>query len=68
MNTPPFMMFIYLCTGWQFSVFSMLQMTLHGFTFVLLARLFSVCVKALRHEGVWGSGCIDPHFLDLGTS
>jgi hypothetical protein len=22
----------------------------------------------LRHEGVWGSGCIDPHFLDLGTS
>jgi hypothetical protein len=24
--------------------------------------------EALRHEGVWGSGCIDPHFLDLGTS
>jgi hypothetical protein len=23
---------------------------------------------ALRHEGVWGSGCIDPHSLDLGTS
>jgi hypothetical protein len=22
----------------------------------------------LRHEGVWGSGCIDPCFLDLGTS
>jgi hypothetical protein len=22
----------------------------------------------LRHEGVWGSGCIDPHFLDLGNS
>jgi hypothetical protein len=22
----------------------------------------------LRHEGVWGNGCIDPHFLDLGTS
>jgi hypothetical protein len=21
--------------------------------------------KALRHEGVWGSGCVDPHFLDL---
>jgi hypothetical protein len=21
----------------------------------------------VRHEGVWGSGCIDPHFLDLGT-
>jgi hypothetical protein len=24
--------------------------------------------KALRHENLWGSGCIDPHFLDLGTS
>jgi hypothetical protein len=30
----------------------------------------SLCLttKALRHEGIWGSGCIDPHFLDLGTS
>jgi hypothetical protein len=24
--------------------------------------------EALRHEDVWGSGCIDPRFLDLGTS
>jgi hypothetical protein len=24
--------------------------------------------QALRHEGVWGSGCIDPYFLDLGTT
>jgi hypothetical protein len=24
--------------------------------------------KALHHEGVWGSGCIDLHFLDLSTS
>jgi hypothetical protein len=24
--------------------------------------------KVVRHEHVWGSGCIDPHFLDLGTS
>jgi hypothetical protein len=24
--------------------------------------------QTLCHEGVWGSGCIDPHFLDLGTS
>jgi hypothetical protein len=23
---------------------------------------------ALRHAGEWGSGCIDPRFLDLGTS
>jgi hypothetical protein len=30
----------------------------------------SLCLTnyALRHEGVWGSGCIDPHFLNLGTS
>jgi hypothetical protein len=30
----------------------------------------SMCLinKALRHEDVWGSGCIDPRFLDLGTS
>jgi hypothetical protein len=21
-----------------------------------------------RHEGVWGSGCIDENFLDLGIS
>jgi hypothetical protein len=30
----------------------------------------SLCLTnwALRHEGVWGSGCIDPHFLDLGAS
>jgi hypothetical protein len=24
--------------------------------------------EALRHKGVWGSGCIDPCFLGLGTS
>jgi hypothetical protein len=24
--------------------------------------------QTLRHENVWESGCIDPHFLDLGTS
>jgi hypothetical protein len=23
---------------------------------------------ALRHEGVWRSGCIAPYFLDLGTN
>jgi hypothetical protein len=21
-----------------------------------------------HHEGIWGNGCIDPHFLDLGSS
>jgi hypothetical protein len=24
--------------------------------------------SALRHEGVWGNGCIDPYLLVLGTS
>jgi hypothetical protein len=30
----------------------------------------SLCLidKALRHEDVWGTGCIDPGILDLGTS
>jgi hypothetical protein len=30
----------------------------------------SLCLtnSALRHGGVCGSGCINPHFLDLGTS
>jgi hypothetical protein len=29
----------------------------------------SLCLtnEVLRHEGVWGRGCIDPRFLDLGT-
>jgi hypothetical protein len=37
--------------------------------FLLKVKL-SLCLtnQTLRHEGVWGSGCIDPHFLDLGTS
>jgi hypothetical protein len=30
----------------------------------------SLCLTnyALRHEGVWGSGCIDPRILYIGTS
>jgi hypothetical protein len=30
----------------------------------------SLCLKnyALRHKGLWGSGCIDPYFLDFRTS
>jgi hypothetical protein len=29
----------------------------------------SLCLtsSALRHEGVWRSGCVDPHFVDLRT-
>jgi hypothetical protein len=31
---------------------------------------FYLCLTnyALCHEGAWGSGCIDPRFIDLGTS
>jgi hypothetical protein len=25
-------------------------------------------VVALRREDIWWNGCIDPHFLDLGTT
>jgi hypothetical protein len=30
----------------------------------------SLCLtnQAIRHEGVWGSGCMDPRILDLGIS
>jgi hypothetical protein len=30
----------------------------------------SLCLtnQPLQHEGVWGSGCIDPRFLNLGVS
>jgi hypothetical protein len=50
---------------------------IHDFTFTANCRLLrgkvvkvSLCLTdyALLHEGVWGSGCIDPHFLDLGTT
>jgi hypothetical protein len=29
---------------------------------------FCLISYALRNEGVWGSGCIDQYFLDLGIS
>jgi hypothetical protein len=46
---------------------------------VVIAKVFTWAVgellggevkgkDVLRQEGVWGSGCIVPHFLDLGTS
>jgi hypothetical protein len=31
-------------------------------------KLSLITNYSLRHEDVWGSGCIDPRFLDLGTS
>jgi hypothetical protein len=35
----------------------------------IISVKLSLCLTnwALRHEDVWGSGCIDPHFLDLDT-
>jgi hypothetical protein len=38
-----------------------------------LKRKFTVIVQHMHecescHKGVWGSGCIDPRLLDLGTS
>jgi hypothetical protein len=37
---------------------------------LLVKVTLSLCLTnyALRHEGLWGSGRIDPRFLDLGTS
>jgi hypothetical protein len=36
----------------------------------ILKVKLSLCLTdlALRHERLWGSGCIDLHFLDLDTS
>jgi hypothetical protein len=31
-------------------------------------KVVPVLNYALRYEEVWGSGCIDPRILDLGTS
>jgi hypothetical protein len=35
-----------------------------------MSTKISLCLinEALRHEDVWGSECIDPRILDLGTS
>jgi hypothetical protein len=33
-------------------------------SFIMLKQV----ARALSHEGVWGSGCIDPRFLDLDIS
>jgi hypothetical protein len=37
-------------------------------TEVKLKVKLSLNIEALRHEGICGNGCIDRHFLDLGTS
>jgi hypothetical protein len=38
------------------------------FSLVLDSKVVPVLNYALHHEDVWGSGCIDPRFLDLGTN
>jgi hypothetical protein len=37
-------------------------------TRILLGKVSLTGNQALRHEDVWGSGCIDPRFLDLGVT
>jgi hypothetical protein len=48
------------------AVVKTMNFTLESF---LKVKLF-LCLtyQALSHEDVWGSGCIDSHFIDLGTS
>jgi hypothetical protein len=39
--------------------------------YIMLFYIFSwrfPSIFTLGHEGVWGSGCRDPYFFDLGTS
>jgi hypothetical protein len=31
-------------------------------------KSYTIEVVRMRHEGVWGSGCIDTRFLDVITS
>jgi hypothetical protein len=51
-----------------------LPINIYSYVKITVTRLKEVNVSlyvtncALRHEDVWGSGCIDPRFLDLGTS
>jgi hypothetical protein len=40
------------------------QEILHIFT----SNFLKCIIPQICHEGVWGSGCIGPHFLDLGTT
>jgi hypothetical protein len=39
-----------------------------GYSYINVKLSLSLTNWALRHEGVWGSWCIDPLFLDLDTS
>jgi hypothetical protein len=49
------------------------ELSTNNFMFVYVKKVkvkVSLCLinEALLHEDVWGRGCIDPCFLDLGTS
>jgi hypothetical protein len=59
----------WVCTNTYFGNLSLsLSLSTHTHLLHLKVKL-SLCLtnEALRHEGAWGSGCIDPHFLDLET-
>jgi hypothetical protein len=35
---------------------------------IIKGEVVPVLNKVVNHEDIWGSGCIDPHIFDLGTS
>jgi hypothetical protein len=59
---------IYIFTKVQTDYF--LNIVLTDFRYKVRKKKRSLCLtnEALRHEGLWGSGCIHPRFLDLSTS
>jgi hypothetical protein len=39
-----------------------------SFDYIRVAKFLCLTNKALSQEGVWGSGCINPRFIELDTS
>jgi hypothetical protein len=60
---------MYLSTNRSLGHYIRIIPTLCVFGILYKVKLF-LCItnSALRHEGVWGNGYIDPRILDLGTS
>jgi hypothetical protein len=58
-------MVLNLYVPWQYETVYQ-EYSLLGYSAVSELSLY-LTNYALLHEGVWGSGCIDPHFLDLST-
>jgi hypothetical protein len=59
---------LYKCRRRQLRVFWTVSAACGKNTGIKIKLFLYVCHHALRHKGIWGSGCIDPRFLDLGTS